>query len=514
MVIALIAGGLYWRSRTSPAPVANKLSERDSIVVADFVNTTGEAVFDDALKQALTVDLGQSPFLNVLSDRKISETLRLMGRPGGDRVTPQLAQEMCLRTGSKAFISGSVSKLGTKYLVGLEAVACNSGDSLGKEQEEAASKEDVLRALSRLGSQMRAKLGESLASIQKFDVPVEATTPSLEALKAFSMGIKAQREKGDADAIPFFKRAVELDPNFAVAYAAMGIASANQGQASVAADYIKKAYDLRDRITEREKYRVSGAYYQMVTGEVDKANQIYELWGQSYTRDSIPPGNLGNGYMVLGQWPKAIPQIEHAMDLDPNNLVSYGNLGLTYLSLNRLDDAQKVMQLATERNLVGEWVHQVMYDIAFLRGDNAEMEKHITWAIAKPGEEDLLLSVQSDTEGFYGRLAKAREYSRRAVDSAKNADSKEAAALWQANAALREAEFGNAALARQGATAAFALTPGKDVTMLSALALARAGDVSGAEKKVEELTKKHPLDTELKFYWLPTIKAAVAIESP
>ncbi len=507
---ALIGAAISWHSR-QPAPQTKQLTEKDTIVLADFTNNSGEPVFDDALKQALSVELGQSPFLNVLSDRKVSQTLQLMGRSPGERVTPKVAQEMCLRTGSKALLTGTISKVGSEYVVGLEAIACNSGDTLAKDQEQAATKEDVLKALSKLSASMRNKLGESLSSVQRFDVPVEATTPSLEALKAFSMGTKTAREKGDADAIPFLKRAIELDPNFAVAYATLGVSLYNQGQASAAAESIKKAYELRERVTEPEKYRISAIYYQNVTGEVERADQIFELWHQSYPRDPIPPGDIGNNLMVLGQWERAIAPIQEALRLDPNIQTSYGNLGLTYLALNRLENAQKVMDDATTHKLEGEWIHQVKYDLAFLRGDSAEMQRHLAWAIAKPGEEDLLLSAQSDTEAFYGHLTKARDYTRRAVDSARGADAKEAAALWQVNGALREAEFGNRAQVRQAIVTALQSAPGKDVTTLAALAMARAGDDAGAKVKVQELEKNYPLDTELKFYWLPTIKAALAI---
>jgi tetratricopeptide (TPR) repeat protein len=286
--VALVAGGLYIRSR----PTAT-LTEMDTIVLADFDNTTGDPVFDGALKQALAVQLGQSPLLNILSDRKVSETLRLMGRPSNERVTRDVAGELCMRTGSKAILLGSISKLGGQYVIGIDAVGCSSGDSLAKEQEEAATKEDVLKALSTAAASLRGKLGESLASIQKFDVPVEATTTSLEALKAYSMGITTSRTKGDAAAIPFLKRALELDPNFAVAYASLGVMYGNLGQASLSAENIKKAYALRDRVSEHEKSRIAALYYTNVTGELEQAIQVYEMWAKSYPQDLVPPNNLG-----------------------------------------------------------------------------------------------------------------------------------------------------------------------------------------------------------------------------
>ncbi len=322
----MVGGGLYYRSRPA-AP----LTEKDTIVLADFDNKTGDSVFDDALKQALAVQLGQSPFLNILSDRKVEETLHLMGRPSTERITRDVARELCIRTGSKALLVGAISNLGGQFVVGVDAIGCSSGDTLAKEQEEAGTKADVLKALGKAASSLRGKLGESLATIQKFDVPVEATTPSLEALKAFSMGITTFRAKGNAEAIPFYKRALELDPNFAVAYASLGLVYGNLGQASLAAENIKKAYELRDRVSEREKYRISALYYERVTGELEQAGQVYELWGKSYPQDPIPPGNLAVIYTELGQYEKAL-----AADVDSQNLkpdaIGYSNLADTYLA--------------------------------------------------------------------------------------------------------------------------------------------------------------------------------------
>jgi serine/threonine protein kinase/tetratricopeptide (TPR) repeat protein len=504
---ALIAGGLYYRSRPAPP-----LRSKDTVVLADFENRTGDAVFDDALKQALAVQLGQSPFLNILSDRKVEETLHLMGRASNERITRDIARELCIRTGSKAFLLGSISNLGGQYVIGVDAIGCNNGDTLAKEQEEAATKQDVLRALGKAAASLRGSLGESLASIQKFDVPVEATTSSLEALKAFSMGITTFRAKGNAEAIPFYKRAIELDPNFAVAYASLGLVYGNLGQASLAAENIKKAYDLRDRVSEREKYRISALYYQNVTGELEQASQVYELWGQSYPQDVVPPGNLAVIYAYLGQIEKSLYETQESQRLAPD-ATGYSNLAGTYLALNRLDDAQKTIEDAQKHKLAGDFLHLSIYQLAFLKGDVAEMERQVAWAAGKPGTEDLLLSFQSDTEAYYGHLTRARDFSRRAVDAAVRADSKETAAIWQVNAALREAEFGNSPAAKQDVAAALTLTPGRDVKMLAALALARSGETLQAKTIVGELEKSYPSQTVLKVYWLPTIKAAIELNS-
>jgi len=511
VVVALIAGGLYWRSRSaSPVNSTAPLSTRDAVVLADFDNKTGDAVFDDALKQALAVQLGQSPFLNILSDRKVVETLRLMGSQPGARITQDVARELCVRTGSKAIVLGSISNFGGQYVIGLDAVGCSSGDTLAKEQEEAASKQDVLKALGKAAASLRTKLGESLASVQKFDVPVEATTPSLEALKAYSMGITTGRTKGDAEAIPFMKRAIELDPNFAMAYCAIAVEYSNLGRADLAAENARKAYDMRDRVSERERYRISAFYFQNDTGEVEKATEAYELWAKSYPRDSIPHGNLAVVYSALGQFDKAITEVETQQRLEPN-IVGYGNLATNYINVNRLKEARQTLQEAQQKNFDGFFIRSNLYALAFLSGDAAEMERQVAWAAGRPGEEDQMLDVHADTQAFYGHLEKARDLARRASDSAVRADAKETGAQWLAFQAVREAEFGNLAAARQGVTRALALAPGRDVKVLSALALARAGETSQSKAILEGLKKSEPSNTYLKVYWFPVIEASLEL---
>jgi Flp pilus assembly protein TadD len=510
LLAVLVAGGLYLRSRSAaPEAKAAVLSEKDGVVLADFDNKTGDAVFDDALKQALAVQLRQSPFLNILSDRKIEETLRLMGQPPTQHVTREVAREICIRTGSKATVLGSISNLGGQYVIGLNAIGCSNGDTLATEQEEAASKQDVLKTLGHAATTLRGNLGESLATVQKFDVPVEATTPSLEALKAYSMGITTNRRKGDAEAIPFYKRAIELDPNFAMAYAALGTAYSNLHEAGLATEYGTKAYELRDRVSERERYRISAAYYQR-TGEMEKATEAYELWAKSYPRDSVPRANLGALYSYLGQYDKGVTETGEALRLEPSR-TGYGNLAGQYIALDRLDDAEKVLQQGQANGFDGLNIRSFYYLLYFLRGNTKGMEQQITWAAGRPGEEDTMLSIQSDTEAYYGRLARARDYSRRAAGAALRADSKETAALWQGNAALREAEFGNAAAAGQDAKAALALVPGRDVKVLASFTLARAGDTAGAKGLVEQLEKTASTNMLLRLYWLPTIQAAIEI---
>jgi serine/threonine protein kinase/Flp pilus assembly protein TadD len=512
-LIALVAGGLYLRSRLAAhSAKAVPLTDKDSVLLADFVNKTGDPVFDDALKQALTIELNQSPFLNIVSDRKVEETLRLMGQPAAQHITPELAQEICVRTGSKATVLGSISNLGGQYVMGLNAVSCGGGDTLASEQGEAASKRDVLKVLGKTTRKLRGKLGESLATVEKFDVPVEATTPSLEALKAFSMANRTAIRTGDTEAIPFYKRAIELDPNFALAYAALGASYFNLNRVDLAAENATKAYELRDRVSERERYRISTTYYHAVTGDLEKATKEYELWSKSYPRDATPSLNLGVIYQQLGQYDKAVVETKVSLLLAPTT-TAYGNLAFDYIALDRLDDAQNLSRQAQTKGFDGLYIRENLYILAFRRGDRKGMEQQLAWAAGRAGDEDVMLSGQADTEAYYGRLVRARDYSRRASESAVRAGSKETAALWQAFAALREAEFGNTTVARQSADAALLLQSGSAVRLLAALTLARAGDPGKAKRLLEQLEGERTAstDTMLKLYSLPTIHGAIEI---
>jgi serine/threonine protein kinase/tetratricopeptide (TPR) repeat protein len=506
LLCALAIGGLLYSRQAHP------LTAKDTVVLEDFANSTGDHVFDYTLKQALSVELGQSPFLNLLSDRKMSDTLKLMARPPNDHVSREVAREICIRNGSRALLAGSISSLGDEYVVELEAIACDTGDSLAKTQAEATAKEAVLRALHKAASSLRTKLGESLVSLQRFDVPVEATTSSLEALKNFSMGVTLAHEEGDAPSIPFLKRAIELDPDFALACAALGMAYKNLSEPTLATENLRKAYELRDRVSEREKYQISASYYTIVTGETESAIQTYDAWERTYPQDMVPRSNLGLVYADLGQWDKAAEQREDALRLDPNNAVAYAALTFDYLELDRLSDARATLERAQARKLDGLLLRQDAYLLAFLNADIPRMEQQVAWAAGRPGEEDTLLSTQSDTEAYHGRLARAREFSMRAVESAERASSTERAALWQVNAALREAEFGNAAVAKQDVSKALALSRGRDVSTASGLTLARSGDHAGAKGIMLELQKNDPSNTFLNVYWLPLVGATTALQ--
>ena len=505
--VALLAAYLHMRHTPS-----HPLTSQDSIVLADFTNTTGEAVFDDTLKQALRVQLEQSPFLNPLSEEKVSQTLGYMGRPQDIRLTEAVAREVCLRTGSKAMLLSSIASLGSHYMVNLDAVNCQSGDSLGSELAEADSREHVLQALGEAATKMRARLGESLSSIQKYDAPADhATTASLDALQAFSLALRKLSTEGDAAAVPFLQRATELDPNFALAYAYLGNLYANLNQATRATEPIRKAYELRGRVSERERLYLESCYFSRGTGEIDKAEQVCELWTQTYPHDVVPHIWLANFYQMLGQYEKALQESREGLRLQPGSVGSYANLANTNLILNHVKDAQEVLAQAEARGLTSPAMQVFLYRLAFLRGDQAEMGCLAAAAAGQPAE-DQLLAQEADSEAYHGRLAKARELTRRTVDSALRDGRVEAAATFRAAGALREALFGNRRQARKEAAAALAMAPGQMVRTLAALALARAGDIPKASEVAYDLHQQAPQDTLLNSYWLPTIRAWIALE--
>jgi len=428
-------------------------------------------------------------------------------------LTPEVTREVCQRMGSKAMLTGSIAGLGSQYVIGLKAVTCDTGDLLAQAQEQAAGKEAVLKALDAAAVSLRHKLGESLSSVQKYATPLEeATTPSLEALKAYSVGLETYSAKGETASLPFFKRAVELDPNFAMAYEAMMRAYFDLNEIGRASEYARKAYALREKVSERERFAIKSNYYNFVTGELEKGAENIKLWQQTYPRDELTYVNLGFIFASLGNWGRALEEWQEAVRLEPNGAMQNYLLGLSYMSFNRLDEAEAVYKQAEERKLESEDLLQARYWLAFLKGDAARMAQLASAALGKPGLEDLLLAMQADTEGWYGKLKDAHELTGRAMDSAQRNNAKETAAGYQAEEALREVESGNREQARAEAKAALKLAPNRDVRAISALALARAGDTAGAEKLAAELDKAFPLDTLVQRYWLPTIRAAVSLE--
>jgi len=506
LLLAAVAIGGFLYTRKIRA-----LTERDSILLSDFVNTTGDAVFDGTLKQALAVQLEQSPYLNVFPQGKIRETLRYMGKSQDERVTPELARDLCQREGVEAVLNGSVATLGSQYVVGVEAVNCRSGESLAREQVQVDSKEQVLGAVGKAASSLRGKLGESLASLQKFDAPVEeATTSSLEALQAFSLG-EAERGKGNEFAsIPFFKHAIELDPNFAIAYAHLGQVYINNGQEDLGIERTKQAFERRERTSEVEKLYISTHYYDIVTGEMDKAIEAYQLWRKTYPRDSIPANNLAVDYAALGRWEEASVEAQAANRLAPNESLSHQTLALTYLGLNRLSESKAIRQKEIDLKLDTMVDHRALYVQAFREGDAAGMQREVNWAKGKP-DEFILLEAMAEAEAYAGGLQKAREIYRQAVESAQRGKFREAAAGITARAALSEARFGNFKQTRERAAAATALDRSRSTLSFASLAFAMAGDDTHAAALADELGRRFPTDTVIHNISLPLLRASIEI---
>jgi serine/threonine protein kinase/tetratricopeptide (TPR) repeat protein len=509
LVALLVAGGLYYRSHQR----SKRLTEKDTVVLADFANSTGDAVFDDTLKTALSVSLRQSPFLNVLSDSQVAKTLQQMTRPVGTKLTSEVTRELCQRAGSKAYLAGSIGSLGSEYVLGLKAVNCQSEDTLAEEQVTAATKEKVLDALGEAASKLRGELGESLATVQKFDVPLEqATTSSLEALKVFSLGEKADDEKGEAAALPFFQRAIELDPNFASGYNAVGNDYASLGEIGRASAYYTKAFQLREHASEREKLTITAAYYSNVTGELDKAAQTYQEEIEIYPRDYRAHVDLGGVYAAQAQYERATESNRQSLRLAPDNVAPYVDLGNSLISLQRFDEARQIIHEAQARKMDNYLLHDVLYALAFLGADSAAMAEQQRWFAGKP-EENFGLALASDTEAYGGHVAKARELTQRAVDSAIRSDSKENGGIWQANTALQQAAYGNATEARQSAAEALKLAPTSQGTESeAALAFAMMDDTRRAESLTQDLNKRFPLDTQMQSLWLPAIRAQLALD--
>jgi serine/threonine protein kinase/tetratricopeptide (TPR) repeat protein len=510
LVAAAIAGAFYFRSRQT----THRLTDKDTIVLADFANSTGDAVFDDTLKTALSVSLRQSPFLNVLSDSEVAKTLQQMTRPVGTRLTPELARELCQRAGSKAYLAGTVGSLGSEYVLGLKAVNCQSGDTLAQEQVTAASKEKVLDALGEVASKLRGELGESLATVQKFDVPLEqATTSSLEALKAYSLGEIAYREKDSAAALPYHQRAIQFDPNFSTGYRAVGLDYFSLGEVGRANEYYTKAFQLREHASERENLEITADYHQHITGELDRAAQTYQEEIESYPRENTAYNRLGVVFGLQGQYEKAADVTRQALRLAPDNVAMYDNLANYTLALQRFDEARQIIREAQARKLDDFTLHNALYALAFLGSDSAAMVEQEQWFASKPEYETFGLVLASDTEAYAGRMGKARELTKRAVDSAIRADNKEEGAIWQANAALEQAAYGNPTEARQSAAEALKLAPASQgVEIEAALAFAMAGDTARAESLAQDLGKRFPLDTQMQSLCLPAIHTQLALD--
>ena len=509
LMFALAVGGWLFFSRNTHA-----LTDKDTIVLADFTNTSGDTVFDGTLRQGLSVQLEQSPFLSIISDQQIRQTLQMMGQKPDAKLTPEIARELCQRVGSAAVLDGSIAQIGTQYLLTVKAINCASGESLASTEAQASDKNHVLDALGKTALEIRNKLGESLSTVQKFDTPLEqATTPSLEALKAFSSGFQIHTT-GDAAAIPFYKHAVELDPNFALAYAWMGVSFNDIGELSKDVESTRKAYDLRDRASESEKYFITARFHKVVTGNLEKAEEALLLWIQAYPRSAMPHIYLAGAiYPNTGQYAKAIEHGKEAIRLSPNFSPAYALPMFDYIALNRLDEAKATYERAIERKLKNGLFPLLLYQIAFLQNDTAEMARQVASSAGTPGIEDWLLGLEADTAAYSGRLRAAREFSRRAMDSAERAGEEEAVATYSAGSGLREALFGNADSARRLASLAMKGPAGHDVQYISALASAYAGDDRQAQALTAGLAQSFPEATIVQYNYLPTLRAKLALSN-
>jgi eukaryotic-like serine/threonine-protein kinase len=490
-----------------------KLTDKDTIVLADFTNTTGDPVFDGTLRQGLAVQLEQSPFLSLISEERIQAVLRLMGRPSDDRLTPEIARDICERTGSAAVLDGTIASLGSQYVLGLRAKDCRTGNVLVEEQVQAAKKEDVLNALGEIASKFRSRVGESLTMVQKYNTPLaEATTSSMEALKAYSAGWKVTWSKGSGAAIPFFKRAIDLDPKFASAYAALGLMYGDGGESALATENTSRAYELRERASDAEKFFIVAYYDGRATGNLEKAEQTCGLWLQTYPRERLPHSFLaGFIYLASGRYEKSIEEAQKVMEIDPDSTFPYTVLASDYIALERMDDAEKAIAMGTARKLDSPQFTALRYDVAFLKGDARGMEREISVAKSSPGGEARIANHAAFALAYAGHLQQARQLSRSAVDAAQQAAHRERAGLFEAGAALREAFFGNSVAARERAEAALLLSNDREVEYGAGLALAISGDASQPSTLAADLEKRFPEDTSVRFSYLPSLQAMIAL---
>jgi eukaryotic-like serine/threonine-protein kinase len=508
LLIAALAVGAYFYFHKAP-----KLTDKDTLVLANFTNTTGDPVFDGTLRQGLAAQLEQSPFISLISDDRIAQTLTLMAMPKDARLTTDVAREVCQRTDSSATIEGSISSLGSDYVLGLKAVNCRTGDLLAEEQVTAAGKEQVLKALGDAATQLRAKLGESLASLQEYDaLPENVTTPSLEALQAYAMGNQLADVPNDyAAAIPFFQKAISLDPNFAMAYLRLGQSYQPLSQLDRCAAYSRKAYELRGRVSESENLAISSFYDLAVIGDLEAARTSYELFAQTYPRDDEPPTYLWVLYAFMGDYPMAHAAALQALKLNPGSGNDVVNLAYSYQWIDQLEQVKSMIQESRSHNVGSPWIPLLLYNVDFLEHDAAGMAQQVAAASGKPGIGDQILFLQSETAAYGGRFTEAQELARRAADSAQRTGEKETAAEYESHDAIRQALVGNAAAAKQEAQAALATANNKITLSFSGIALALAGDSMQAERLAGDLNERFPQDTDVQFDFLPMIRAAIAL---
>ena len=509
LLFALLASaGWFYNMRR-----AHALTQMDTIVLADFINKTGDPIFDDTLRQGLAAQLQQSPFLSLVSEQRIQQTLQLMGQPLDGKLSPAIAGDLCQRAGSKAYLSGSISTMGSQYVIGINAVNCQTGDYLAQEQVTANGKENVLKALGEASTKMRKQLGESLKTVQKLDTPIEqATTPSLEALQAYSLGRKTMQGKSDyTAAVPLFERAIQRDQNFAMAYAILGTDYHNMGEKILSAEVTRRAYELRSRVSEWERFYIESHYHHFVTGDLEKAREDYELWSQIYPREPVPAINLGVVYQTLGLYERSLTEFREAHRLAPTESLNFDNLVLGYIHLNRLAEARSVADQALSKNLDSSDLHLYLYELAFLKKDAPGMAQQVSWAHDRSGKANAMLSMEASTAAYFGRLSAARDLSRQAATSTSQAGAKELATGCEAAAALWEALYGNTAAARQHSSAALAKSDGRDAQFAAALALAFVGDSARARVLSDDLAERFPEDTIVRLNYVPTVRAQLAL---
>ena len=490
-----------------------KLTDRDTIVLADFTNTTDDPVFDRTLRQGLAVQLEQSPFLSLISEERIQQVLRMMGQPSDARLTLDIAREICQRTGSAAVLEGSIASLGSQYVLGLRAENCRTGDVLAQEQVQAARKEEVLSALSQIATRFRSRVGESLITVKKYDVPlVEATTPSLEALKAYSAGWQVSFSSGSAAAVPFFRRAIEIDPNFASAYATLGRMYGDIGESTLSAVNTSKAHLLRDRASDQEKFFISLSYDLQVTGNLGKGQQTCALWVQAYPRAWVPHGLLsGDIYPAMAKRQEAVEEAKVALGLDPGFSIGYLNLAMAYMALERLGEAENTLGQASDRKLEIPDFFVLRYVIAFLKGDKVGMEHEASQARERREADDWMSNAEGFVLAYSGHLQAARKRSQLAADLARKTERRDTGALYEADAAVREALFGNVSNARQRALHALVLSKSRDVMYGAGFALALSGESSRSQALTEDLARRFPEDTRVQFNYEPTLRALLAL---
>ena len=511
LVILAVAGALfYYRSHQS-----KPLTDKDRIVLADFANTTGDPVFDGTLRQGLASELEQTPFLTLVSDSIIAQTLTQMSKPRDARLTPELAREIGQRHGAAATIEGSISALGAQYVVSLKAVNCRDGSLLAQEQDTATGKENVLNALGQAATKMRKRLGESLASVQKYDaLPEDITTSSLEALQAYALGNKATDIDNDyLSAITFFQRAITLDPNFAMAYLLLAESYQPQGELAFAAENTRKAYHLRERTSDHEKLSIEVFYEIVVMGDLEAARRSCELIAQTYPHDESVQIYLWYIHLICGDYVRADAAAKRAFEINPDSSNNYVSLMYCDQYLGRLDQAKAAAEQSRAKKLNSPWYPLILYVVDFLQNDPPGMEQQAGAAMGIPGVEDQMFFIESDTAADHGKFGQARELARRAANSARRAQENETAAEYEGHNSVREALVGLADVARTDAQSALSSIKGKHGEGFSAIAFALAGDMANANRAIEDLTKRFPQDNVVQTRYLPMARSALALNS-